>query len=170
MIYPLGVRRPANFVRFSVAHQLGGDIDGAWWPRADRIANELPGLVAALAPVIGSVVSISVNWPPLQRPPDFNWHGWEVKRQHVMTVDGGKARANLLIIPYATHSALAVMVLRRAADLAIDPADRDKPAFVTAGAILQAARLQCATVLPASDPGGAAAGPSTQTRSRPRRV
>jgi hypothetical protein len=49
----------------------------------------------------------------------------------------------LLIIPYATYSGLALMVLRRAAGLPIMPADRDKPAFLTAGSILQAAAKQC---------------------------
>jgi hypothetical protein len=38
------------------------------------------------------------------------------------------------------------MVLRRAAGLAIVPADRDKPAFVTAGSIVQAALTQRAVI------------------------
>jgi hypothetical protein len=59
-----------------------------------------------------------------------------------MTVSGTHGSANLLIIPYATHSALALMVLRRAANLPIDAADRDKPAFLTAGSILLAAQQQ----------------------------
>jgi hypothetical protein len=59
-----------------------------------------------------------------------------------MTVNGVEACANLLIIPYATYSGLALMVLRCAAKLPIEAADRDKPAFLTAGSILQAAREQ----------------------------
>jgi hypothetical protein len=136
-------RRSANPIRLSVCHELGGDIDGAWWPRVDRMTVELPNLVGALIPLVGDITSINVNWPPLQRPPDFNWPGWEHKPQHVMTVNGGDARVNLLIIPYATYSGLALMVLRRAAGLPITPADRDKPAFLTAGSILQAAAKQC---------------------------
>jgi Family of unknown function (DUF5994) len=136
-------RRRSDPVRVSVARELGHDIDGAWWPRADRITNELPGLVMALTPLLGDITSINVNWPPLQRPPDFNWSGWEHKRQHVMTLAGEDACVNLLIIPYATYSALAVMVLRRAADLPVDPADRAKRAFLTAGSILLAAQRQC---------------------------
>ena len=76
---------------FTVARDLGRDIDGAWWPRADRITNELPGLVAVLTPLLGEINSINVNWSPLQRPSDFNWPGWEHKRQHVMTVSGAHA-------------------------------------------------------------------------------
>ncbi len=138
MSYPLQQRRTDKFVRLCLARELGRDIDGAWWPRADRITNELPGLIATLIPLLGDITSINVNWPPLQRPPDFNWPGWEHKRQHVMTLNGGEARANLLIIPYTTESALALMVLRRAAGLPIDQVDQAKPAFATACSILQA--------------------------------
>jgi uncharacterized protein DUF5994 len=134
--------RSANPVRLSVASQLGGEIDGAWWPRVDRMTVELPGLVAALTPMLGDITSINVNWPHLQRPPDFNWPGWEHKPQHVITLNGEEARANLLIIAYTTYSALALMVLRRSAGLSIVPADRDKPAFVTAGTIIQSALKQ----------------------------
>jgi hypothetical protein len=125
-----------------VGRVLGREIDGAWWPRADRITNEFSGLVAVLTPLLGIIGSINANWPPLQRPPDFNWHGWEYKRQHIMSFKGEDACANLLIVPYATHTALALMVLRCAADLPIQPADRDKPAFLTAGSILRAAQQQ----------------------------
>ncbi len=136
-------RRRANPVRLSVARELGRAIDGAWWPRADRITNELPELVAVLTPLLGDVGAINVNWPPLQRPPDLNWSGWERKRQHVMTVVGGDARVNLLIIPYATYSALALMVLRCAANLPVEANDQTKPAFLTARAVLRAAHQQC---------------------------
>ena len=146
MTHSIGCRRRANPVRVSVARELGHDIDGAWWPRADRITNELPSLIGVLTPLLGDITSINVNWPPLQRPPDFNWPGWEHKRQHVMTVNGEDASANLLIIPYATYSGLALMVLRCAASLPIEASDRDKPAFLTAGSILQAAQQQRTTV------------------------
>lgn len=143
MSYAARTRRQATPIRLSVARDLGRDIDGAWWPRADRITNELPELVAVLTPLLGDVTSINVNWSSLQRPPDFNWPGWEGKRQHVMTVTGAHGRANLLIVSYATHSALALMVLRCAADLPVEGADRAKPAFIAAEAILRAAQQQC---------------------------
>ncbi|OCB26664.1 hypothetical protein A5674_19305 [Mycobacterium malmoense] len=138
-------RRRANPVRLSVARELGRAIDGAWWPRADRITNELPELVAVLTPLLGGISAINVNWPPLQRPPDLNWSGWERKRQHVMTFVGDDSRVNLLVIPYATNSALALMVLRCAANLPVEAGDQMKPAFLTAGSILRAALQQCAT-------------------------
>ncbi|OBB93036.1 DUF5994 family protein [Mycobacterium sp. 852002-40037_SCH5390672] len=143
MSYAIRTRRQATPIRLSVARELGRDIDGAWWPRADRITNELPELIAVLTPLLGDVTSINVNWSSLQRPPDFNWPGWEGKLQHVMTVSGAHACANLLIVSYATHSALALMVLRCAADLPIEGADRAKPAFIRADSILRAAQQQC---------------------------
>jgi hypothetical protein len=144
--------RTANPVRLSLSNELGGDIDGAWWPRVDRMTLELPSLIEALTPLLGDITSINVNWPHLQRPPDFNWPGWEHKPQHVITINGDKAHANLLIIAYTTYSGLALMVLRRAAGLSIVPADRDKPAFVTAGSILQAALRQRTAKLEAQVP------------------
>jgi hypothetical protein len=152
MTYPRHSRRRAEPIRLSVARELGHDIDGAWWPRADRITNELPSLVETLTPLLGEIVSINVNWPPLQRPPDFNCPGWEGRHQHVMTISGCDACAKLLIIPYTTFSGLALMVMRRAANLSIEPADRDKPAFVMAGSILQAAQLQQALTRLHADP------------------
>jgi Family of unknown function (DUF5994) len=142
MTYPFGSRGRTTPVRISVGRELGRDIDGAWWPRADRMTNELPDVVAMLTPLLGTIASIDVNWPHLQRPPDFNWPGWEQKRQHVMTLRGEAATANLLIVPFTTHTALAVMVLRCAADLPIDTVDQQKSVFATAGSILRAAQQQ----------------------------
>ncbi|BBY19996.1 DUF5994 family protein [Mycobacterium stomatepiae] len=132
----------ADPVRLSVARKLGRVIDGAWWPRADRITNELPAVVAMLTPLLGDITAINVNWQPLQRPPDINWPGPEQKRHHVMTISGEDAHANLLIIPYATNSPLALMVLRCAANLPVGAADREKSTYVTAGSILRAAEQQ----------------------------
>jgi Family of unknown function (DUF5994) len=151
MIYPIVGRWQANPIRLSVAVELGHEIDGAWWPHADRITKELPNLVAVLTPLLGDINSINVNWSPLQRPPDLNWRGWENKRQHVMTLSGTDSSANLLIISYATHSALAIMLMRCAANLPIDVADRDKRAFLTAGSILRAAQQQRAVPAPQAE-------------------
>jgi uncharacterized protein DUF5994 len=144
MIHAAATGRRDNPVRLCVARTLGHAVDGAWWPRVDRITNELPQVVAMLTPLLGHINSINVNWPPLQRPPALNWPGWQSKPQHVMTVSGDDASARILIIPYATRGALALMVLRRAANLPIDPIDRDTSAFLTAGSILLAAQQQCA--------------------------
>jgi hypothetical protein len=96
MIHPVAGRPRADPVRLCVARLLGHDIDGAWWPRADRIANELPSVVPVLIPLLGHITSINVNRPPLPGPPNLNWLGWRYKPQHVMTVNGDGASADLL--------------------------------------------------------------------------
>jgi Family of unknown function (DUF5994) len=145
VIYRIDDSRRPNPIRVSVGRELGQSVDGAWWPRADRITNELPQLVAVLTPLVGGITG---NLPHLQRPPDFNWPGWEGKKQHIMNIQGETACANLLVVAYATNSALALMVLRCAANLPIDVADRGKPAFQTADSILRAAHQQCARKQP----------------------
>jgi Family of unknown function (DUF5994) len=135
-------RRRASPIRLSLMGELGHDIDGAWWPHTDRIGVELPDLVVILSARLGEILDITVNWPPLERPPDLNWQGWQHKDQHVMTINSCEARANLLIIPYSTNSALARMMLCRAANMPIDAAARSSPPFHTAGAILCAAHKQ----------------------------
>lgn len=122
-----------------MATDLGREVDGAWWPRTARMALELPELTHVLAPRLGEIIDINLNWTTLQRPPDFNSLGWEGKQQHVMSLVGRDARANLLIVPFTTSTALAVMVLRRAADLPILSDHRDTQVFRTADCIVRAA-------------------------------
>lgn len=145
MNFAVGLRRQSTPTRLTLAAELGQDIDGAWWPRTDRIGVELPELILALQGRLGEITNIAVNWPPLQRPPDLNWQGWQHKQQHVMTVTGVDAQANVLIVPYATNGTLALMMLRRAADLPVATAHRNTVPYQTAGSILYAARQQRAT-------------------------
>ncbi|BDB41254.1 hypothetical protein Mkiyose1665_10130 [Mycobacterium kiyosense] len=140
--YPLSGRRRATPIRLTLAGELGRDIDGAWWPRTDRISGELPDLVAALGSRLGEICGITINWPHLQRPPDLNWQGWQHKNQHVIVLQSEKGCANVLIVPYTTNSALAMMVLRRAANLPIALAEQESTPFRTAGSILCAAQQQ----------------------------
>jgi len=152
MMYPTESRRQANPIRLALARELGRDIDGAWWPRTERITDELGHLVEVLTPLLADITSINVNWSPLQRPPDLNWPGWEHKRQHVMTVRGRRACATLLMIPHGTQRALALMVLRRAADLPIPAAQRATSVFHTASSILQVAHQQLAVAMASPHP------------------
>jgi len=132
-------RRLAGPVRLTLAAKLGRDIDGAWWPHTARISRELPDLVTVLGSRLGEIIKIDVNWSSLEGPPDLNWHGWQGKHQHVMTIIGSAGRANLLVVPHLTRTALAVMVLRRAAGLPIDPAHQDTVVFQTADSIVRGA-------------------------------
>jgi len=133
-------RRPASPVRLTLASGLGNEIDGAWWPRTGLISRELPELVSILEGRLGHVIDINVNWSSLQRQPDLNWAWWQGIRPHVMTIGGHDARAKILIVPYRTGTALAVMLLRRAAGLSVLAAHRDSRAFLTAECIIRAAK------------------------------
>ena len=133
------VARP---LRLTLAPTLGQTIDGAWWPHTARLAAELPELIAALRRPLGEITNINLSWSARQGCPNFNLIGWQDVHQHLMTITGRHARANLLVMPYQTSTALAVLVLRRAAGLPIDRAHRDTPTFQTAGLILRAARDQ----------------------------
>lgn len=138
-------RRRASPVRLTLARELGQGIDGAWWPHTVRIAAELPDLLAVMGSRLGDISGINVNWTSLQYPPDLNWVGWRGKQQHVIHISGSSAEARLLVVPHTTNSALAKMVLRRAAQMPIDPAHRETSPYALAGSIVDAARAQVAS-------------------------
>ncbi|MFZ1176826.1 MAG: DUF5994 family protein [Mycobacterium sp.] len=144
-------RRLASPVRVTLAFQLGSDLDGAWWPHTASLANELPELSDALFKRLGRIVDISINWSSLEGSPDLD----SLNRprmadcgrpitQRIMTITGSKALATLMVIPSRTSATLAVMVLRRAADLHIAGAERDIEPFLTADHIVRAARSESA--------------------------
>jgi Family of unknown function (DUF5994) len=133
-------RRAPSPVRLTLASGLGNDIDGAWWPRTGLISRELPGLVSILEVRLGQVIDINVNWSALQNQPNLDWGLWRGVNPHVMTVVGREDQAKLLIVPYRTGTALAVMVLRLAAALPIELAHRDSRSFQTAECVVRAAR------------------------------
>jgi hypothetical protein len=124
------------------------------------MARELPDLTDALREPLGQVIDIGVNWSPLQGVPDLDLlnrrgvaatPGRETRQLRVMTITGAHARANLLVIPCRTSTALAVMLLRQAADLPILYAHQNTAAFQTACAIVSAARAQDAPIAAPAD-------------------
>jgi len=135
-----GAAHPASSLRLTLAPRLGNKIDGAWWPRTSLISRELPDLVSALDVRLGQVVDINVNWSSLQRQPDLNWGWWQGIHPQIMTIVGRDARAKLLIVPHRTGTALAVMVLRRAAGLPVYPIHHDSRAFKIAECIVRVAQ------------------------------
>jgi Family of unknown function (DUF5994) len=140
VISTAGERRCASPVRLTLAPRLGNKIDGAWWPRTGLISRELRELISVLDVRLGQVIDINVNWTSLQRQPDLNWDWWQGIRPHIMTVTGRDARAKLLIVPHPTSTALAVMILYRAAGLPIYAVHRDSHAYRTAECIVRVAR------------------------------
>jgi hypothetical protein len=145
-------RRLASPVRLTLAIELGEGLDGAWWPHTASVARELPELIGALSGRLGEIFDISINWSSLEGHPDLD----AVKRasmaspvrvishQRLMMVTGSQCSANLLVVPCRTSSALAVMVLRRAATLDIAHAERDTEAFRIADDVVRAARAESA--------------------------
>jgi Family of unknown function (DUF5994) len=133
------VRRTASPVRLTLASRLGNEINGGWWSRMRLISRELPELVSVLDVHFGQVIDVDVNWSVLQRQPGLNWDWWGGIQPHIMTVGGRDARAKLLIVPYRTRTALAVMVSRWAAGLPINAAHRNSLACHTAESIVRVA-------------------------------
>jgi hypothetical protein len=141
----------AGPIRLTLVTQLGGALDGGWWPYTASVAKELPDLIEALERPLGQIVDIGVNWSPLEGVPNLDslhYRGNAAVRsrntrpQRVMTVTGSKAHARLLVVPCQTSTALAVMLLRRAAGLAVLSVHQDTDAFRTAEEIVCAARTE----------------------------
>jgi hypothetical protein len=142
----------AGPTRITLVAELGsGALDGGWWPYTPAIAKELPELIEALEKPLGAIVDIGVNWSPLEGVPDLDSlhhrgnaavRSRNTRPQRVMTVTGSRACARLLVVPYQTSTALAVMLLRRAAGLPILSIHQDTDAFRTADDIVCAARTE----------------------------
>lgn len=148
---PPYARRLSHPCRLTLAAELVRRVNGAWWPYTASIARELPDLIETLCEPLGQVVDIGVNWSPFEGVPDLDLinrrgvaatPGRETRRLRVMAVTGTRGRANLMVVPWHTSTALAVMVLRQAAGLPILSAHQDTRAFQIADAIVRAARTQ----------------------------
>jgi uncharacterized protein DUF5994 len=141
-------RRLASPVRVCLAPQFDGIVDGAWWPREACLARELADLIEALRQPLGAITDISLNWPSTEGTPNFDStrFAYPIDKTephdvhlHVMTLVGQRASANLLIVPRLTTSTLAVMVLRRAAKMAISDAQQATETYRVADYIVRTA-------------------------------
>ena len=143
-------RRVASPVRLSLAATLGGDVDGAWWLRSASMARELPDLVQTLRTPLGDVVDIDLNWSAESAAPVLSTMSVEMAakvhgsaaRHRLMSVTGSTAVANILLVPSATPTALALMVLRHAARLPVPGVDHHTPEYLAAQRVVQAARVE----------------------------
>lgn len=159
-------RRTAGPVRVAIAEVLGGDIDGAWWPRTAAMARELPDLIEALHPTLGDVLGIDINWTPSSPTPHLSTMSPEVAakmskagpRHRLMFVAGRSAVISLLVIPSMTSAPLAMMVLRRAAERRIPESEKACKEFQAADRVMRAAQAECA-VWTAERAGRGASGP-----------
>jgi hypothetical protein len=158
-------------VRIALATALGGEIDGAWWPRGGSVASELPELVEALHRPLGEIVDIRVNWSLTEQAPDLSSMtpyamsipGWRHGRQRLMAVSGRLACAKLLVVPHLTSAALGLMVLRRAAAMRVTDDQRVSTVCKTADCVVSAARAECASW---TDPAPVVAAAKSPSRRR----
>lgn len=136
-------RRTASPVRLSMVATLGGDIDGAWWPRTGSMVRELPDLVEALRPALGEVVDISLNWSAASATPLMGAMPAKSGPCHrLMAFVGRTAATTILVVPAVTPAGLAMMVLRQAGKRPISVADKALPVYDKADRILRAARVE----------------------------
>jgi hypothetical protein len=148
----VGPRRSARPVRVVLAKQLGADIDGAWWPYSASLATELPNLVAALQRPLGEIVEICLNWSETDGQLDLDalvaGSRWATvtrpSRLRLIRVSGHTTDVTLLVVPPKTSLALGALVMRCAAVLPIDNADRLTPLFATADSLVDAALAESA--------------------------
>ncbi|OBF92110.1 hypothetical protein A5791_14525 [Mycobacterium sp. 852002-51163_SCH5372311] len=156
----------ASPVRVSLASELGGELDGAWWPHTVALGAELPELADSLFPRLGRLLDISINWSSLASSPDLDSlcrpllaRPCRPISQRVMTISGTKTRATLIVIPSRTSVVLAVMILRCAAGLHIASREQIGEPFLTADQIVRSAAAEgarCAQRLRELDPSAAA--------------
>lgn len=146
-----GARRLARPVRLKLAQPLGGDIDGAWWPRSGSVAGELPELIEALHRPLGEITELQVNWSATEPALDFDsvLNKSRVKsvapqrRHRLMLITGRTARATLLVIPPMTTPALGAMVMRCATGLSAEESGRDTQWSATAVRLVGDAQVEC---------------------------
>src|SRR6201999_2985040 len=128
-------------------------IDGAWWPHAGSVAEELPALVEALQRPLGEILGININWATTDPSPDLNaliygamsLPNWRSKPQRLMMVTGARGRARLLVVPFMTSAALGLMVLRRAAHLSIPTGEETSKTYQIADFVVRTAEVESAT-------------------------
>jgi hypothetical protein len=142
----------ASPVRVSLAGVLGGDIDGAWWPRTAAMARELPDLIDALRPGLGEITGIDLNWTAHSPTPVLSTMSPDVAgritrrapHHRLMIVASPSAVVSLLVVPSMTAPALAMMVLRCAADRRISDSERTSKEYQAAERVIRAAQAESA--------------------------
>jgi hypothetical protein len=99
-------------LRLKPAHRTCGSVQGAWWPRTDQLHTELPALLAALAPRMGSVDRVIYDetcWAPAALRMAFRGRsilleGSSTTSTNVVSLIGeGFGRLVLLVVPPYTN-------------------------------------------------------------------
>jgi Family of unknown function (DUF5994) len=99
-------------LRLKRVHPSGGFVQGAWWPRTDQLFIELPLLLTALAPRMGTVDRVIYdenNWAPASLRMEFRGRsilleGSSTTSINTLSLIGkGLTRLVLLIVPPYTN-------------------------------------------------------------------
>lgn len=108
-------RRPGTGnlrLRLKPAHRSCGSVQGAWWPRTNQLNTELPLLLAALWPRVGSfdrVIYDETSWVPASLRMQFRGHsvileGSSTTSTNILSLIGdGFGRLVLLVVPPHTN-------------------------------------------------------------------
>jgi hypothetical protein len=144
-------RRTARPVRLALSAQLGGDIDGAWWPHTSSVATELPELVGSLHEPLGEIIDICINWSMTEGPLDLESISASTRsvpakqrRPRIMVVEGRDGCAKLLVVPHITSPALGSLVMRCAAAMPVLDVERGGRLIETAELVLRTAQVESA--------------------------
>jgi Family of unknown function (DUF5994) len=99
-------------LRLKPAHRSCGFVQGAWWPRTDQLFTELPPLLAALAPRVGSVDRViydETRWAPQSLRVEFRGRsiileGSATTSTNTLSLIGkGSGKLVLLVVPPCTN-------------------------------------------------------------------
>lgn len=99
-----------------------GVVDGGWWPRSWDLAAEVPALLAALAPHLGSVEGVSYNlddWGPTPRKITIGGArvrlaGYRSLHRNTIDVHGARHHVTLLVVAPEAAASVAHATLRDA--------------------------------------------------------
>ena len=99
-----------------------GVVDGGWWPRSWDLAAEVPALLTALAPRLGSVEDVSYNlddWGPTPRKIKLGetrvrLAGYRSLHRNTIDVRGARQRVTLLVVAPEVTASVARAALRDA--------------------------------------------------------
>ncbi|MGH3969519.1 MAG: DUF5994 family protein [Mycobacterium sp.] len=111
-------------LRLKPAHRSRGFVQGAWWPRSDQLATELPPLLAALSLRLGRINRVVYNENSWASTPlritfgsgDVILDGSRGESINTLSVIGEQfGRLVLLVVPPFTDAARAYTTVMRAA-------------------------------------------------------
>ncbi len=93
-------------LRLKPAHRSCGFVQGGWWPRSTRLADELPSLLEALSLRFGTIDRVRYHqsdWSP--KPPSIKYQGGDV------TLDASQDSPNVITVFGQQFGRLALLVV-----------------------------------------------------------